>query len=186
MIGEFSLPDISRLEPIRTPKGRVITVKGWDQNGVPNAALVPTWVVYANAITNTALSPPGVTNLGGGNYKFTATGANPAGILDLGSTALPRYFVYVSFSSVFVFAAFSLLKAPLPGLSPTWVTLKRVSDGTNYTPQPALSAIGGGLYKTSHISERLTGVIDLGETASPRYVSYDTDRPTILIPVPES
>lgn len=165
-------------------KGAVVTFIAKNSSGVPLPGIAPTWTVYKNAVTGVDLSIPSISELGLGHYKFTLTGTNPAGIIDLGSTAQPRYLTFVSVASVWVFAAFNSAGQPLSGLSPTWSSLKRASDGTDYTPQPPLSQIGGGLYKTTFLSERLTGVIDLGETAKPRFVDYDTSRPVILLPVP--
>lgn len=71
---------------------------------------------------------------------------------------------------------FSNAGVPATGLTPTWNSLKKVSDGTNYTPQPAIYEVGGGWYKTSLTpSEDLTGVIDGGAALgnSDRYVSVD-------------
>jgi hypothetical protein len=61
---------------------------------------------------------------------------------------------------------------PATGLSPAWLTLKKVSDGTDFTPQPAITEIGGGWYKFDQpdISEDLIGVVDGTATLS------DTDR----------
>jgi hypothetical protein len=52
---------------------------------------------------------------------------------------------------------------PETGLSPVWLTLKKVSDGSDFTPQPAITEIGGGWYKFTQptdLSEDLTGVVD--------------------------
>lgn len=176
-----SAPSESPKETYR--KGAVVTFIAKDSTGAPLPGAPTTWAVYKNAVTGVDQAVPSITDLGLGNYKFTLTGTEPAGILDLGSSAQPRYLTFVSVASIWVFAAFSLLGQPLAGLSPTWVSLKRASDGINYTPQPSINQIGGGLYKTDFLSERLTGVIDLGATASPRYIAYDTNRPTILVPL---
>lgn len=163
--------------------GSTVAVVVKDVSEQPLAGQTPTWLVYKNAITGADQAAPSVSDLGLGNYKFTLTGTAPVGLLDLGDGAIPRYRSYSAFSSVWSFPAFTQQGVPLPGLTPTWHSLKRVSNGTNYTPQPSISALGGGLYKTTFLSERLTGVIDLGETASPRFVDYDTHRPVILIPL---
>ena len=36
---------------------------------------------------------------------------------------------------------------PATGLTPTWSSLKKVSDGSNFTPQPTFTEVGGGWYK---------------------------------------
>jgi hypothetical protein len=51
------------------------------------------------------------------------------------------------------------------GLTPTWVHLKRLSDNTNVTPQPAISEIGQGQYKFTYDPEtsgEAAGQIDFG------------------------
>jgi hypothetical protein len=66
---------------------------------------------------------------------------------------------------------------PETGLSPVWLTLKKVSDGTDFTPQPAITEIGGGWYKFTQptITEDLTGVADGTATLADadRYVPVD-------------
>ena len=60
---------------------------------------------------------------------------------------------------------------PTTGLTLTWESLKKVSDGTDFTPQPTFTEIGGGWYKFDIApDERLVGVIDGGVTLN------DTDR----------
>lgn len=63
---------------------------------------------------------------------------------------------------------------PAIGLTPTWDNLKKVSDGSDFIPQPAISEIGGGWYKFSQpdISEDLTGVIDGGISLAVFYDRY--------------
>lgn len=61
-------------------------------------------------------------------------------------------------------------------LTPLWSSLKKTSDGTDYTPQPAISEIGGGFYKFDiSPAEDLVGVIDGGASLADidRYVSVD-------------
>lgn len=55
--------------------------------------------------------------------------------------------------------------APATGLTPVFITLKKVSDSSNYLPIPVISEIGGGLYKYDAApSEHLVGVVDAGAT----------------------
>ena len=143
--------------------------------GTPLAGLTPTWLTYRDAVTGLTQSSPSIVGMGNGLYKFTPTGSNPTGIVDLGGLAVPRYVVYAAFSTVRVFAAFDEFGAPLPGLVPTWHSLRKTLDDSNYTPQPALTAIASGLYKTSIIEEHVIGAIDLGTLAYPRYVDYDSE-----------
>jgi len=66
---------------------------------------------------------------------------------------------------------------PETGLTPTWNNIKKVSDGSDFTPQPAITEVGGGWYKFTQptITEDLTGVVDGGATLadSDRYVPVD-------------
>ncbi len=62
------------------------------------------------------------------------------------------------------------------GLTATWEYLKKVSDGSNYTPQPSFTEIGGGWYKFSlSPAEDLAGSIDGGGALADidRYVPAD-------------
>jgi len=141
----------------------------------PLTGLTPTWLCYWNVQEAIAQTPPAISAVGGGSYKFTPSGNTPAGIIDVGSSsALPRYFVYAPISAYKVFAAFDINRDPLAGQTPTWVSLKKVSDGSNYT-QPAITALGFGLYRTAWTAEHTTGVIDLGSGAYPRYIHYDSE-----------
>jgi hypothetical protein len=67
---------------------------------------------------------------------------------------------------------------PKTGLTLAWNNLKKVSDGTNFTPQPAFTEIGGGWYKFTQpdTDEDLTGVVDGSATLTDdndRYVPVD-------------
>ena len=67
---------------------------------------------------------------------------------------------------------------PATGLAPTWQYLKHVVDGTDYTPQPSITEIGGGWYKyvTSLTDfQHIAGVIDAGAAIgnASRYISQD-------------
>lgn len=56
---------------------------------------------------------------------------------------------------------FSNAGVPATGLTLTWESLKKVNDGTDFTPQPTFTEIGGGWYKFDiNPTERLVGVID--------------------------
>ncbi len=60
---------------------------------------------------------------------------------------------------------FSYENSPVAGLTPTWTTLKKLSDGTDVTPQPTITEIGGGFYKFDALvptGEQWCGVIDGG------------------------
>ena len=57
--------------------------------------------------------------------------------------------------------------APQAGLSPVIVTYKKVSDGSDVTPVPAVTEIGGGFYKFDATpTEGMVVVIDGTETLS--------------------
>lgn len=147
-----------------------------DQFRAPLAGLTPTWVTYVNAVSGAPQAGPAFTDLTLGQYKFTPSGTTPAGLIDLGATAVPRYLVYYAFSAVVVWGAFDEDGLPLAGLTPTWTSLRLVSDGTAYA-QPAITALGNGLYKTNWISDHVSGAIDLGATSYPRYYHYDSESP---------
>lgn len=165
--------------------GATLTFVAKSSVGAPLLGLSPTWVTYKNAVTNGVQTAPTVTAVGGGNYKFVFSGTSPAGILDLGETASPRYIVFSALSEAWVFAVFSAIGAPLTGIVPVWDHLRYVVDGTNYTPQPGITELGAGLYKTVYLSTRVTGILNLGATAAPQYLKYDSDRPILLIPIHE-
>lgn len=152
-----------------------IALLTFDSLGAPLAGLTPTWTTYVNAITGAPQTAPTISAVGLGHYKFDPTGASPAGIIDFGGLAAPRYAMYATNPlSVVVFAAYDEFGVPFPGLGPVWHSLKKVSDNSNYA-QPAISSLGSGLYKTNYIQEHVTGAIDLGALAYPRYVHYDTE-----------
>lgn len=51
------------------------------------------------------------------------------------------------------------------GLTPTWVFLKKLSDNTDITPQPAVTEISGGQYKFTYDAEahgEAAGQVDAG------------------------
>lgn len=154
--------------------GAEIAITAVDYTGYPLTGLTPTWVAYYNAVTGATQAGPSVAAVGGGHYRFTPSGTAPAGILDLGGASNPRYHFYRAISSAYVFEAYDEEGQPLAGLTPTWVNLKKVSDGTDM-PQPALTALGGGLYKTQLFMEHVVGVVDFGSAAFPRYAYYDSE-----------
>ncbi len=62
---------------------------------------------------------------------------------------------------------FSNSGTPRTGLAPTWMVFLKVSDGSAYTPQPAITEIGGGFYKFSITpTEDVVGTIDGGNVLS--------------------
>jgi hypothetical protein len=55
----------------------------------------------------------------------------------------------------------------MTGLAPTWVFLKRLADGTDVTPEPAIAEIGFGQYQFGYDPEasgEASGQIDVGAT----------------------
>jgi hypothetical protein len=157
-----------------------------DGAGAPLAGLSLSWVTYRNAATGAVLgSPPGFTDRGNGLYVFTENlSVQTCGIIDLGATAGNRYAVFVGLGAFEVVAAFSAVDgSPLAGLgSPSWLALYNVDAGRAATgPEtPALAEVGGGLYRfLPTASAHLSGSIDFGVTASPRYTFAD-DAPSTI------
>lgn len=140
-----------------------------DADGAPLAGLTPTWAVCLVASTGAPASQPAISPVGGGLYAL-ALPADRAGILDFGATASPRY-VVVANADVTVLAAFGLDGAPLPSLTPTWASWRVAATGADATPGPAITELSGGLYRVESPPDGEVGVIDLGATASPRYVT---------------
>jgi len=152
-----------------------IALLATDALGAPLAGLTPVWITYVNSLDGASQTAPAISAVGLGNYKFDPTGTSPSGIIDFGGTASPRYAMYATNPmSVVVFAAYDSFGVPLVGASPAWHSLKKVLDNSNYA-QPAFASLGNGLYKTNYIQEHVTGAIDLGILAYPRYVHYDTE-----------
>jgi hypothetical protein len=143
--------------------------------GAPLAGLTPTWLAYLNAVTGAAQTQPGFTDIGLGHYRFDPTASiEPVGMIDLGAAATPRYVAFLTSITVKTVAVFDEFGAPLVGASPVWASLKQLSDGANLT-QPAITALGNGLYKTTFIVPHATGVLDFGVLAFPRYLHYDSE-----------
>lgn len=82
------------------------------------------------------------------------------------------------------------------GLTLTWEYLKQVSDGSNVTPQPTFTEVGGGWYKFSadpDIDEQWAGVVDASSSialANERYIPVllgdnDIRRNTISVITPQ-
>lgn len=154
--------------------GAVITVPAQDYAGQPITGLTPTFSVYLNSVSGASQSAPAISEVSGGHYKFTPSGTAPCGIVNLGSGATPRYHVYSYVGEFYVFAAYDDEGQPLAGLVPVWLNLKKVSDGTD-AAQPAITELSGGLYKTTLLREHVAGLIDLGDSAYPRYLPYDSE-----------
>ncbi len=76
-----------------------------------------------------------------------------------------------------VIPAYDTSGAPLTGLTPSWHALFNAETESPYTPQPAFAEIGGGLYKFNQPTGiDITGIIDFGATASPRYMVLTAER----------
>lgn len=71
-----------------------------------------------------------------------------------------------------IFAAYDLEGAPLAGLAPTW---HAVYDAATELPiaSPTIANLGDGLYLITGLTGATAGIIDLGATASPRYLHLD-------------
>ncbi len=73
--------------------------------------------------------------------------------------------------------AYDSAGTPLTGLTPSWYCIFNAVTEVAYTPAPAISPVGGGLYKFNQpTGVDLTGIIDLGGTASPRYMVVTAER----------
>lgn len=140
-----------------------------DANGAPLAGLTPTWVACLVASTGATASQPSITEVGGGLYVF-ALPDDRAGVIDLGATAFPRY-VTVSNADATVFAAYDADGEPLAGLTPAWASWRVAATGADATPGPAITELSGGLYRVESPPDGEVGMLDLGATASPRYVT---------------
>src|SRR3990167_2077070 len=154
----------------------VVFIATSSATGAPLAGLSPTWNAYVNASSGAAVSQPTISAVGNGHYKFTPTaGTEIAGVIDCGSTALPRY-IHFPRSEIPTFVAWNSSGAPLTGLTPTWNAIQDVDAAAAYTPQPAIAELGTtGIYRTTQIlSHHVSGVIDFGATAYPRYTHYDS------------
>lgn len=68
----------------------------------------------------------------------------------------------------------SATNAPRTGLTLTWVSLLKVSDGTAFTPQPVFTEVGAGFYKFDIPAENVCGSID-GGAALPTVDRYIRD-----------
>ena len=70
--------------------------------------------------------------------------------------------------------------SPATGLSPTWEYLKKLDTGSDFTPQPVFSEVGGGWYRYDiALANNLVGVIDGGvgvAVASERYHDVFLDK----------
>jgi hypothetical protein len=184
--------------------GRVSEVFTGYVGGAPTAGLEPEWHCVYDAITGDeqlvavgegVFEPDGPTivDVGGGLYAFerplVSSGLEEidfCGILDLGATvdSSHRYLVARA-RTVEVFGAFD--PAPVAGISPTWSTYKRVSDGADQS-QPSITELGKGLYRFDRPAsgDQVAGVIDLGAARTPRYLGFDAqnDRPEVTVVSP--
>lgn len=174
--------------------------------GGPLSGLTPTFNLYADD-TGSALTAPTVTDLGGGEYKFThslPTDKNVVWILDGGASALPRYQSRAArvedygttgtSSPLEIFFLFSASTgAPLTGATPTFTQYIGVTGSA--VTQPSISAIGGGAYKFlpdfSSNTDGVTYILDAGTSASSRYhgrfmtaSDWDAGSSTIYVGVP--
>lgn len=157
----------------------LIAFPAFDSAGAPLASLTPIWVDAFDAESEAVIvSPPAITEIGGGLYKFTSPAEDIAGVIDLGVTAIPR-FLGVAAENVGAITAYgSATQAPLTGLTPVWDSVVD-GDGTPITPQPTFVELGtSGVYKflfpTIAQSE---GIIDFGATALPRFVMFERLNP---------
>ena len=70
------------------------------------------------------------------------------------------------------FTAFDFNKAPLPGLSPAWISYRDAATGLPISPAPSITGLGtNGQYVTGRL-DGSCGFVDMGATASPRYLFF--------------
>lgn len=158
--------------------------------GAPLTGLSPSFTSYRNDL-GTSLTPPTITEIGGGAYGFTPVFSDPARAIAYvaygGSGSAPRYSrlmrsedwaadsATATFESpkIEVFTFYSASTGlPLSGLTPTFSTYKNSSGTTLSTP--TISAVGAsGVYKfTPSFADPDKGIVyivDGGATANPRY-----------------
>ena len=73
-----------------------------------------------------------------------------------------------------IFSAYDLSGQPLPGLVPVWHVVLDAGTGVAIGPQPTFTSLGDGLYSIgSALTSNAAGIVDLGVTASPRFVHID-------------
>lgn len=149
------------------------TFAAYDLDGAPLAGLAPTWhVVYAVGVG--AIPDPTIADVGDGLYliadDFTA---DATGIIDLGATASPRY-LHIGATDYHFFAAYGEDLAPLAGLVPVWVSYVDAAGVPIVAPE--IDEQGFGTYSIGLTgdppSDGESGIIDLGATASPRYLAW--------------
>lgn len=157
-----------------------------DSNGDPLRGLTPTWHVYRDVQTGNPKAEPAITELASTGLYMFQSDDGASGIIDAGATATPRYYEVVVSGLWFTFAVFDSSSAPKTSAAPAWECLVKTSDGSNVS-QPAISELGGGLYKidmTSALqSAPIAGIIDqdpaAGGNVDRRYRGYTSDNTTV-------
>jgi len=158
-----------------------VALSAYDSTGAPLAGLVAagygTLTVYKRASTTLDVSPvPAPSDMGDGTYEYEIE-EGCVGIVDFGPTAHTdwRYQAVTQDGTTTVFAVYDSSRVPLAGASPAFLSsVLRVVGSTDTYPAPAITAVGGGLFKlTLETTTRLIGKIDCGASASPRYLTFD-------------
>jgi hypothetical protein len=132
------------------------------------------WLEYRDAVTGDSLSPPSFSEFDDGEYGAPRLANTHCGIVDMGSSASPRY-LHLACALPQTFAVWATDGAPVVGAEPVWTTFKDGITGFNIGSSPVLEplAIGSYIYRIvepdpPHFA---MGIINLGESASPRYLS---------------
>lgn len=160
----------------------------YDDNGMPLSGIVPTWIVCVDVLTGLPVTPPAVSDLGGGIYSahhFLSSEPHVAGIMDFGVTVHlgSRFQLYdcptnADSSSVFILKDESLVPAAgfVSGGQPSWPVCIDVVSGLPLTP-PIVSDLGGGLYKapqTAVSDQHISAIADFGISVIPQFIQYDS------------
>lgn len=165
-------------------------LSAFDADGDPLVGLTPTWAAYEALDGSPAGSEPTIEAVGGGQYRVLDMPVDRCGIVDLGASAEPRY-VFVGARSGVAFGAFDLDGEPLAGLVPTWDTVRTAATGVVVSPEPSVVELADGLYRVDDLGSDECGILDLGESANPRHITFglpsnDSTSPSVANVTPSS
>lgn len=143
----------------------------FDDTGAPLTGLTPTFSALYRADTLQPITTlPTISEVGGGVYKYTSPVDAATGMISMGATASPEY-QFLPSNTETTFAAFSASTgAPLTGLTPTFTSYRNGTTGAVISPSPDITEIGNGIYVVESMADGAVGQVDLGATATPRYV----------------
>lgn len=171
-----------------------VTVPAFTGAGAPLSGLgtssFPQWNCYVNATSGSSLAGPGISEIGStGKYRTTPDDAY-CGIIDLGPTANPRFWV-VGNPSLTIIAAFDattgLPETGLAASSIIWESYVDETTGSDVIPQATFAALGStGLFRINGIIPSATGYYDLGTGCFPRFGSLDLAQTQSFGPGPDT